>query len=199
MIYSIWMNGVQTVEAWDDSISVQSNVNAKVLDSIKDFGGKVCIIQLHPGKLRPPLGILDYQKSVITTETVDYQKVLERLRYFDTHTKRFPALRVLHAILGLMTETGELADILKRHLFYGEPLKVEGKGGLIEEAGDISWYLALLSDVISDLSSGVGLEVILKRNLDKLAARYKDGQFTEHRAINRNITAEENALKGTND
>ena len=52
------------------------------------------------------------------------------------------AKQVTHAFLGLITETGELADTVKRHVIYGQPLN---KVNLMEEVGDVFWYLNLLA------------------------------------------------------
>lgn len=57
--------------------------------------------------------------------------------------------RVLHAFMGLTTETGELFDALKRHIFY---VKENGERkdldyvNLCEEVGDLMWYMAILCD-----------------------------------------------------
>lgn len=48
--------------------------------------------------------------------------------------------QVKHAILGMITEIGELADNVKRNFVYEKPLDmVNGE----EEIGDICWYLNL--------------------------------------------------------
>lgn len=39
--------------------------------------------------------------------------------------------------LGLIGETGEVADIVKKHLWHGKPLDREH---FIEELGDVAWY-----------------------------------------------------------
>src|SRR5437764_1204166 len=48
---------------------------------------------------------------------------------------------LLHAILGISGEAGELVDAFKKELIYGKTLDIEN---LKEEAGDILWYMALL-------------------------------------------------------
>ena len=48
--------------------------------------------------------------------------------------------QVLHALLGLVTEVGELADCIKRHVIYSKPLD---KVNLMEEVLDSFWYLNL--------------------------------------------------------
>lgn len=69
--------------------------------------------------------------------------------------KMFPSQRenMRHAILGLITEVGEFATGIKRHVVYGKALDseitVDGKTttirlNMIEEAGDAMWYVPLL-------------------------------------------------------
>ena len=48
---------------------------------------------------------------------------------------------ILHGVLGVVTEAGEIADVLKKHLIYGKTLD---KVNLKEELGDVAWYVALL-------------------------------------------------------
>lgn len=50
-------------------------------------------------------------------------------------------MNLLHAQMGIMTECGELADQIKRHLFYGTELDIVN---VKEEIGDIMWYTAIL-------------------------------------------------------
>lgn len=49
-----------------------------------------------------------------------------------------------HAILGLITELGEFATEVKRHVIYGKPLTPEMVSHMIEEGGDAMWYVPLL-------------------------------------------------------
>lgn len=50
------------------------------------------------------------------------------------------AQQVQHALLGLVTEVGELADCIKKHVVYGKELD---KTNLMEECSDVFWYLNL--------------------------------------------------------
>lgn len=95
--------------------------------------------------------------------------------------------RIMHAMLGLVSEVGELADALKKHLIYSKPLDLVN---LVEEIGDQEWYKALLVDAL-----GVGIEAAWEKNIAKLRARYPD-KFTSERALNRDLAAERAALEG---
>ena len=75
----------------------------------------------------------EYQNLAEVTENKNYEEIFQRLS-----TTR--GIRLLHAQLGLHTEGGELADALKRHLFYGKPLDPVN---IAEEIGDVFWYLAV--------------------------------------------------------
>lgn len=58
---------------------------------------------------------------------------------------------LMHSACGLVTEVGELVDQYKRHIFYK---KEYDKNHLIEEVGDVMWYLALGMEVLKcDLTS----------------------------------------------
>lgn len=49
--------------------------------------------------------------------------------------------QIEHAQIGIVTEVGELADAVKRNLAYGKDLDITN---LVEEVGDVWWYVALL-------------------------------------------------------
>ena len=89
--------------------------------------------------------------------------------------------RDVHALFGLMTEVGELVDGYKRAVFYNQPLDTTN---VVEKAGDILWYLAILLDVM-----GVSFEEVMEKNIAKLRARYPE-KFTEKKAANRDLENE---------
>lgn len=78
--------------------------------------------------------------------------------------------------LGLCGESGEVADIVKKHLHQGHPMDREE---FKKELGDVAWYLALGATV-----AGVTLEEVLQANIDKLMGRYPNG-FDPERSLNR--------------
>lgn len=84
--------------------------------------------------------------------------------------------------LGLTGEAGEVADHIKKVLFHGHPLDDVAKAKLVEELGDVLWYIAR-----GALALGVTMDEIASGNVDKLAARYPEG-FSPERSMNRAIT-----------
>jgi NTP pyrophosphatase (non-canonical NTP hydrolase) len=97
--------------------------------------------------------------------------------------------RLVHAVLGLQTEAGELADPIKKHIYYGRPLDLVN---LREEIGDCLWYLAIAADAL-----GTTLEAEQARNLAKLRARYPH-VFTAEAAQVRDLDREREVLEGAN-
>ena len=102
-------------------------------------------------------------------------------------------IRIMHGIIGVMTESGEMLEILRDALFESKELDIVN---LQEENGDCMWYQALMHDVM-----GKTFEQTQKQNIDKLQkkknARYKGGKFSENEAINRNVSEERKILEQT--
>lgn len=83
---------------------------------------------------------------------------------------------LVNGAMGLCGESGEVIDLVKKHLFHGHELDREQ---LIGELGDVAWYLAEAAHALD-----VDLETVLSRNIDKLRRRYPEG-FDSARSINR--------------
>ena len=83
---------------------------------------------------------------------------------------------LMNSVMGLCGESGEVIDVVKKHIFHGHPLNREK---LIDELGDVSWYLAECATAL-----GITLEDIFTHNIDKLKKRYPEG-FSTERSINR--------------
>lgn len=76
--------------------------------------------------------------------------------------------------LGLGGETGEVLEILKKHLYHGHPLDKEA---LVKEMGDVLWYLAGLATLLD-----VSMEDVARGNIIKLQGRYPEG-FVEKKGL----------------
>lgn len=112
--------------------------------------------------------------------------VSKALRTETSEFKNQPNPRILHAAIGLCTESGELIDALKKSTFYGRKLDIVN---VKEEAGDILWYLAILFDEL-----GTDFETEMQRVITKLETRFPE-KFTEEAAYNRNLEAEREILE----
>ena len=74
---------------------------------------------------------------------------------------------LINGVMGLCGESGEVIDLVKKHLAQGHPLDTEK---LAKELGDVAWYLAETAFAI-----GYDLETILVSNIEKLRQRYPEG------------------------
>lgn len=84
---------------------------------------------------------------------------------------------LMHAMLGIAGEAGELVDTVKKHIIYGQDLNVEN---LIEELGDMEFYLEQLRQNIK-----VSREKTLQYNMAKLALRYPGYNYSDQSAKER--------------
>lgn len=83
---------------------------------------------------------------------------------------------LINGVMGLCGESGEVIDLVKKHLAQGHELDKEK---LAKELGDVAWYLAETAYAI-----GYDLEDILKMNIEKLEKRYPEG-FDTNKSIHR--------------
>lgn len=93
---------------------------------------------------------------------------------------------VLHALIGMATEVGEL---LEAWTYAFTNNKLHDVVNLAEEGGDVAWYLATLATGLQ-----IPLQGILNQNIAKLSARFPD-KFTEEAANNRDLANERNVLE----
>lgn len=120
-----------------------------------------------------------YVEGVLVNEVKDFEAVVDRFTESN--------IRLLHAAMGAATEAGEFVDAIKKHIFYGKKLD---KTNLVEELGDLFWYIGIASDVL-----GISFEEIMTINHNKLFTRYQKG-FSEKEANNRNLDTERKVLSG---
>lgn len=118
----------------------------------------------------------DYIKKAKTTEPKKYK--------FKATGEVTP--RIEHAVFGLVTEVGELMDALKRSKFYSVPID---KINMIEEVGDLMWYLALLCDELD-----VSFEEVWDKNIRKLKKRFPE-RYSDKKARVRNRKRERKELE----
>lgn len=95
--------------------------------------------------------------------------------------------RVFHGILGIITESGELAAAMLKVIEDPE-LSIDAVN-IQEEMSDIAWYKAILHDTLGlDWNQGL-INVI-----NKLSIRYAD-KYSDYAAANRDLAAERAALE----
>ena len=83
---------------------------------------------------------------------------------------------LINGVMGLNGESGEVIDLVKKHLFHYHDLDKEK---IIKELGDVLWYIA---EVCTSLD--IDMSEVMEKNIDKLSKRYKDG-FSKEASVNR--------------
>ncbi len=68
--------------------------------------------------------------------------------------------------LGLVGETGEVVDDIKKRIYHGRDISVLHT---MEELGDVMWYIANICNVYN-----ISLQEVIDFNVKKLKARYQE-------------------------
>ena len=117
-------------------------------------------------------------------------KLLDELDDYDNKEVLDTNSRVLHGIVGMSTESGELLEALMNSLQDNKPIDATN---VSEEMHDSSWYMAIVHDE---------LELIWTEGLANLIAKLKirfPDKFTNENAGSRDLKAERLALEGKRD
>lgn len=81
---------------------------------------------------------------------------------------------ILHMVVGISGESGELLDCVKKAVIYRKPIDMNN---LIEELGDLEFYMEGLRQ-----SFGITRSQTLGHNITKLSKRYEGLKFTNEAA-----------------
>lgn len=115
--------------------------------------------------------LMEYNEEGLVINVDMYQSMARR-----TMKEQPSKDELVECALGLAGEAGEVVDIIKKHLYQGHELD-ENK--LVEEIGDVMWYVAGLCTHI-----GLPISAVLSKNVTKLNKRYPLG-FDEERSVHR--------------
>ena len=87
---------------------------------------------------------------------------------------------LLTGAIGIASEGGEFAEIVKKCIFQGKPLDADTVFHAKRELGDIAWYW-----INSCRALGLDPNDVLEENVKKLKSRYPGGEFDVHFSENR--------------
>jgi NTP pyrophosphatase (non-canonical NTP hydrolase) len=99
---------------------------------------------------------------------VTHAEIVERLFV----KRNFGSDGLMHAAVGIAGEAGELLDAIKKVWVYDKPIDREN---IIEELGDIEWYMQALRSLLE-----ITREETIAANIAKLRKRYPDGYSDAH-------------------
>lgn len=179
--YVEWANTLDS--AGEDSGPVQKRLeNPEALLDLHDAMYKAIIAGRRIDRLKKHLF---YGRDL---QQMDHYKVPDPAAHIIPSPVDHNGIRLIHAVLGLFDEAGELMQALFEHLFYGRELDLVN---LREEFGDTGWYQALGARYLGDET----LEPIQQANYRKLVTRYPKGAWQDTRALARDLDAERKALE----
>ena len=84
--------------------------------------------------------------------------------------------QIANMALGIAGESGEVADIIKKHLYQGHTLDLDH---MKEEIGDVMFYIVNLCTLYD-----ITMSEVLVGNYNKLMERFPNG-FDKEKSINR--------------
>lgn len=106
------------------------------------------------------------EKSAMTF--TEYQKESRKTAIYPDKDHNY-----VYPILGLVGETGEIAEKIKKVIRdKAGQIDEETRTELVKELGDVLWYLANLSTEL-----GISLEEIATTNIEKLRSRMERNQL----------------------
>ena len=119
----------------------------------------------------------EFVKQVTSDESNNVAAMSHRM--IELSEKVNPALLMTGAI-GIASEGGEFAEIVKKCVFQGKPMDDETIFHCKRELGDIMWYW-----ITSCRAMGLDPNEVIEENVKKLESRYPDGEFDVHYSENR--------------
>tara|TARA_Y100001934_G_C11632320_1_gene441663 strand:+ start:109 stop:519 length:411 start_codon:yes stop_codon:yes gene_type:complete len=121
----------------------------------------------------------DFVEAVTSDQSNDTESLCDRLQKLEYETNVNMALLLTGAI-GLSSEGGEFAEIIKKCIFQGKPLDQDTRFHIKRELGDILWYW-----INSVRALGLDPNSVIQENINKLQSRYPDGEFDVYYSENR--------------
>ena len=121
----------------------------------------------------------NFVEKVTSEASNDTESLAKRLNTLEEETNVNMALLLTSAI-GLSSEGGEFAEIVKKCIFQGKPLDRDTRFHIKRELGDILWYW-----IIGVRAMGLDPNTVVSENVKKLESRYPGGKFNVFSSENR--------------
>ena len=116
--------------------------------------------------------INDYAKFVDTTtsrQSKDFFAFIDSTSQLDVQDNmNLP--RVMTSAIGMLAESGEFTEVLKKMVFQGKEFNEENRFHMKRELGDILWYW-----IQGCIALGYTPDEVMDENIKKLEARYPNG------------------------
>ena len=119
-----------------------------------------------------------FVEGVTSSESNESAPMIQRL--VDLEKQGINMSLLLTGGIGIASEGGEFAEIVKKCIFQGKPLDADTQFHIKRELGDIMWYWTN-----SCRALGLDPNEVIEENVNKLKARYPGGSFDVHYSENR--------------
>ena len=121
----------------------------------------------------------EFVEEVTSAESNKFGSMVGRMQELETQSGVNVALLLTGAI-GIASEGGEYAEIVKKCIFQGKPLDNDTKFHIKRELGDIMWYW-----INSCRALDLDPNDVIVENVEKLKSRYPGGEFDVYHSENR--------------
>ena len=121
----------------------------------------------------------DFVEKVTSIQSNETGSLTEQLNKLE-HDSNVNMALLLTGSIGIASEGGEFAEIVKKCIFQGKPLDDETIFHAKRELGDIMWYW-----INSCRALGLDPNEVMAENVNKLKSRYPGGEFDVWHSENR--------------
>ena len=122
----------------------------------------------------------DFVEQVTSKESNQLSEMFYRAKDLEANNPELKTALLLTGAIGIASEGGEYAEIVKKCIFQGKPMDDETKFHIKRELGDIIWYW-----INSCRALDLDPNEVIAENVNKLKARYPGGEFDVHYSENR--------------
>ena len=120
----------------------------------------------------------EFVEEVTSDASNDIHPMIERM--YELEGNGVNVATLLTGAIGIASEGGEFAEIVKKCIFQGKPMDDETIFHAKRELGDIIWYW-----INSCRALGLDPNEVIAENVRKLEARYPGGSFDAYYSENR--------------
>jgi NTP pyrophosphatase (non-canonical NTP hydrolase) len=124
----------------------------------------------------------EFVKQVTSDESLSSMQMYNRMIDIETVESgtKVNAASLMTGAIGIASEGGEFAEIVKKCIFQGKPMDDETIFHCKRELGDIMWYW-----ITSCRALSLDPNEVIEENVNKLKSRYPGGEFDVHYSENR--------------
>ena len=120
----------------------------------------------------------EFVEEVTSDASNDIHPMMERM--YELEGNGVNVATLLTGAIGIASEGGEFAEIVKKCIFQGKPLDAETQFHAKRELGDIIWYW-----INSCRALDLDPNEVIAENVRKLEKRYPGGSFDAYYSENR--------------